>query len=284
MDLTTISNKKICFFLFLCFVAHFLIQAFVVLPLAFILSDINIGLQMIIIAFFYILVTTLSLKALVKKGFNLGLSDFRIDKPTLNLFAILSGVGLVSFVVLSYVFFVKGELVINSLSPLQTFNTFAQTFFFIGLGASITEEFVFRGVALGLVEKKWGIKAAIVLPNLIWAVLHILTSDFSDPIGILMRVGSISYVGIIFSIITIKTNTIWVAVFFHSIWNYTNTGIIYISTKEKAESPLNFVIESENLFITGGTFGIDGSVITMLGFSLLLVAYLLKYRNSVSHG
>ncbi len=282
MDFTEVSQKKVLSYVLVCFLAHFLVQVAVVVPLSLILSSINIGAQMIIIAFFYILATTLSLKIILKKGFQLRLSDVRIDRLRISLFTVLSGIGLVSFVAVTYLFLVEGEFVVNHLSPLQSFNTFAQTFFFIGLGASITEEFVFRGVAMGLVEKKWGVKAAILLPNLIWSVLHIISSDFSDLTGTFIRVASITYVGIIFSIITIKTNTIWNAVFLHSIWNYASTGILFISTKGKEESPLNFIIASDNPLITGGAFGMDGSVISMLGFSLLLASYLYKYRVSRS--
>lgn len=278
MDFTEVSQKKVLSYVLICFLAHFLVQVAVVLPLSLILSSINIGIQMMVIAFFYILAVTLSLKIILKKGFQLTLSDVRIDRGRISLFTILSGISSVSFVVLSYIFLVNGQFVINNLSPIQTFNTFAQTFFFIGLGASITEEFVFRGVAMGLVEKKWGVKAAIAMPNLIWSVLHIISSDLSDLTGTFIRVASTTYVGIIFSIVTIKTNTIWNAVFLHSIWNYASTGIIFISTKGKEESPLNFIIESDNPLITGGAFGMDGSVISMVGFSLLLVAYLYKYR------
>lgn len=277
------STPKILFLILMCFLGQIIIPL-IIIPFA--MLELNNIIKMLIVSILYIITAFLYLHLLTTKSLNLKLSNFRINFNinktnifNINWFCAISGLLLVLFVVISYILFVNGELVLNNLSSLEFLDTFVQTFFFIGIATSIVEEFLFRGVALKLIEIKWGSKWAIIIPAIIWAIFHIITSNFTDPYGSIIRVISVTYVGIIFSIITLKTNTIWHTVFLHFIWNYTTTGVIHISTAPSIRSPINFILQTDNILLTGSSYGIDSSIISMTGFSLLLIAYLFKYKN-----
>lgn len=207
-------------------------------------------------------------------------STFRISLSGFSPFFLAISILVVAGIFTSYFIFVPGRLVYNSLDFMQLFWTFLRSCFVVGLVAAVVEEFAFRGVWLTLIEKKLGTFSAVCLPALFWAFLHLLGSDFSDLSGSIIRIISVSYIGIVLSLVTIATNSVWNAVFFHWLWNFTSSGIINIGTNINESVPINFVLETENIFLTGSSFGIDGSIISLAGYTLLLatsVFYIKKY-------
>ena len=50
---------------------------------------------------------------------------------------------------------------------------------FTGIAAGFVEEMVFRGVILNLLRKKWNRKVAVIVPSVLFGMVHILGMDFS---------------------------------------------------------------------------------------------------------
>ena len=48
---------------------------------------------------------------------------------------------------------------------------------FYGLAAGTVEEMVFRGLIMGILERRFGIKAAVIAPSVLFGALHIIGRD-----------------------------------------------------------------------------------------------------------
>ena len=73
-----------------------------------------------------------------------------------------------------------------------------------------------------------------------------------------------------FSLITIETKSIWNSAFVHAIWNMVIIGgILQIGNQVSEYSIYSYVFKSEYFFITGGDFGIEASVISVIASILV---------------
>ena len=61
----------------------------------------------------------------------------------------------------------------------QIFRTLSAGIMFTGIAAGFVEEMVFRGVILNLLRKKWNRKVAVIVPSVLFGMVHILGMDFS---------------------------------------------------------------------------------------------------------
>ncbi|MDE6538616.1 MAG: CPBP family intramembrane metalloprotease, partial [Ruminococcus sp.] len=73
----------------------------------------------------------------------------------------------------------------------------------------------------------------------------------------------------------------------HAVWNMSTLGLMHIGTMyigpENDNSALfNFVLKSDNRLITGGDFGIESSVIAIVGYvAVSIIAFIMiKKENS----
>ncbi|MDE6981293.1 MAG: CPBP family intramembrane metalloprotease, partial [Lachnospiraceae bacterium] len=158
------------------------------------------------------------------------------------------------------------------------FRNFWKAFGCIGLGAALAEELLFRGMVLKLVEIKFGTKCALLFPAVFWAFLHLFTADFSQGVSALLRVISVTYVGFVFSVITVVTGSIWNSVFFHAMWNFITSGVIFVGNKANDHVMFNYVPAEGNALLTGGENGLDGSVITMVCYTVVMILAAFPWR------
>ena len=116
--------------------------------------------------------------------------------------------------------------------------------------------------------------------SFIFGGLHIIGRDL-DIISIIQLMVAGTFVGILFSLITIESNSIWNSVIVHSIWNIVFIGkIINIGISENPESIYNIVLLSKNLLITGGDFGVEASLPSISIYIIFsLVVYKLLKNN-----
>jgi hypothetical protein len=272
------SNRKMVFGVLLCILGQVLIQIALVPVVLLSLPEL---LESLVMSVLYVCLTLLFVRWMTGKFLHRDLADFRITKlrPDI-LWAVELGAGVILPIFL-YVMCVPGEWKVFSLSPLRMCITFVKAFGSIGLGAALAEELLFRGIVLRLVEVKLGTKWAFILPAVFWAFLHLLSADFSQGASSLVRVLSVTYVGVVFSVITVVTGSVWNSVFFHTMWNFITSGVIAIGDQANDHVMFNYVSAGGNIFLAGGENGIDGSVLTLGCYTLAMVLVLfLSRRNS----
>ena len=88
-------------------------------------------------------------------------------------------------------------------------------------------------------------------------------------------------IGIFLSLYVIKTNDIWGAAGYHSMWNFVQ-GTFYgisVSGTNVGSAVLSSEIKPGNIFLTGGKFGMEGSIVATVVMAAVLVLGMLYYNR-----
>ena len=147
--------------------------------------------------------------------------------------------------------------------------------FLIGMGAGMIEEMTFRGVIMSVIERKWGKKVAILVPSIIFALGHVAAKPLDGVSFWLLFVAGVS-VGIMFSLITYESGSIWCGALVHAVWNACiSGGLIDIGVMPSEGAVYSYILDVNSPIITGGNYGIESSAIAILGYLIVaLVAWL----------
>lgn len=216
----------------------------------------------------------INLKILIEKVLKSNLNEYRIYPTNMKLKYV--GIGFLMVILVTILLIITGaEFKIgNATNKLEIITG---SVFFFGIATGIAEESIFRGVILGVLEKKLNRKWAILIPSVVFGGLHIIGRQL-DIISIIQLMIAGTFVGILFSLITIESNSIWNSAIVHSIWNIVFIGnIINIGISENSDSIYNIVLLSKNLLITGGDFGVEASlpaIAIYIIFSLIVYKWL----------
>ena len=150
------------------------------------------------------------------------------------------------------------------------------------LKAGVLEEMLFRGYILKLLELKWGKVVAVLLPSFLFSLMHIPSMDEFSVAGISLLVISGTLVGIMFSLITYKGNSISNSSLLHAVWNFVFvTDMIHITTAEGiyGEPIFSIIIPSDHVLVTGAGFGVEASIIAITGYLFVCGAVLLRRKR-----
>lgn len=150
------------------------------------------------------------------------------------------------------------------------------------LKAGVLEEMLFRGYILKFLELKWGKAAAVLLPSFLFSLMHIPAMDEVSVAGILLLVISGTLAGIMFSLITYKGNSISNSCLLHAVWNFVFvTDMIHITTAQGiyGEPVFSIIIPSEHVLVTGAGFGVEASIIAIIGYLFVCGAVILRKKR-----
>lgn len=140
------------------------------------------------------------------------------------------------------------------------------------LATGVFEELVFRGGVFRIAEKWFGSWIALLVSSLVFGFVH-LENDAATMRGIL----SIStWAGILLAATYMLTRRLWLGIGLHAAWNYTQ-GTIYSGIVSGNEAPTRGLIRSTMQgpdWLTGGTFGVEASVVALMVCSAVGVAML----------
>ena len=140
--------------------------------------------------------------------------------------------------------------------------------FYLGLAAGFVEEAVFRGVFLSVLERRFHRWVGIVLPSVLFAALHLIGAQL-DLAGAVQLLVSGSLVGILFSLVAVETGSIWCSALMHAVWNMVMVGgILHIGPSAQADAVANYVLTGSSTLLTGGSFGVETSVIAMAAYAV----------------
>ncbi len=143
---------------------------------------------------------------------------------------------------------------------------------------SAGEEIMFRGYFLTNSTVKCPLWPAVVLNGFLFAVGHMVNPGGAAFLAFL----NVTLVGVLFAVLTLRRGNIWAACALHGLWNYTQ-GFLYglpISGKESGGGTLlQFSLADGKPLITGGAFGIEGSVLVTVVNVLAIVLVLFLTRD-----
>ena len=139
----------------------------------------------------------------------------------------------------------------------------------IAVKSGILEEMLFRGFIMKLLEARWGRTVAILAPSLVFALLHVSSMTTFDLGGFLLLLVGGTSVGVMFSLVAYKGKSIANSALLHAVWNFVMiTDVLHITTAQGAYgAPLaSILIPEEPMLLTGGAFGVEVSVVAIVGY------------------
>ena len=207
------------------------------------------------------------------------MSFFRITGFRLSAFGVTAAILLPAAVVGFYLLLIDGELLVDTGMRYSDMLSWALR---AGLRAGITEELIFRAFIMKLIEQRWNRAAAVFVPSVVFALLHTV-QGMGAPDLIMLFIAGVA-VGLMFSLITYSADSIWDAVLVHAVWNALILGIVHISTAGGLRLLVNYRIDSGNILITGGRFGIEAGLPASAAFIIVCIAAVFKIKRKSRAG
>lgn len=227
----------------------------------------------------YIAFAYLFIKLICKKYIKGDMSDYNIPSFKIEIKWCVVAVLLPLIITAFYILFVPGSFEQNVLDVNSKLELLSAGIFFTGLGAGIVEELVFRGIMMRVIEKRFNKKIAIIVPSVLFGVLHIIGMGFNIlSCALVLLAGTL--VGIMFSLIASETKSIWNSAIVHTLWNIIIIGgIMWIGTEFDEYSLFSYVLDVKSFLLTGGEFGIESSIIAVIGYGLVCLLVILSNKK-----
>jgi membrane protease YdiL (CAAX protease family) len=142
----------------------------------------------------------------------------------------------------------------------------------LSLGAGFFEELVFRAILFRIVEEKLGSWIALAISSLFFGVAHI-----GNPNATLFSTIAIAIeAGILLGAAYMLTRRLWFAVGIHIAWNYVQGAVFGIAVSGgEVKGLMSSHLEGNELF-SGGAFGVEASLITLVICTLAGILFLWK--------
>lgn len=121
-----------------------------------------------------------------------------------------------------------------------------------------TEELVCRGYLLRTLMGRYRPTTAVALVSLFFAALHLMNPDASA-----MSFLQTALIGVLFSLVCLRTNGLWWAIGLHAAWNYTLAVVASLPVSGVTLSHLLDVEVVGPPWLTGGSYGLEASVLTL---------------------
>ncbi len=140
------------------------------------------------------------------------------------------------------------------------------------------EELVTRAWLIPQLAKRTNLKVAIIISSSLFTLLHLGNSGITFLSAI-----DLFLFGVAMSLYLLKTDTVWGVAGIHGAWNFAQGNLfgILVSGQPSGTSLMTFLPQGDQGWLSGGSFGIEGFIMTSLILLLLIVhlAYQLKKEN-----
>ena len=135
-----------------------------------------------------------------------------------------------------------------------------------------TEEVATRGWLLTRIAARTNLPLAIAISSSLFGILHMGNAGVT-----FLSVLNIILDGVLAGLLFIYTDSIWLVVAQHGTWNYVQGNLLgfQVSGTGADASIFSFTMGDGPDWLTGGAFGVEGSIITTL---VLLVSLVIVYR------
>lgn len=141
--------------------------------------------------------------------------------------------------------------------------------------AALLEEIAYRGLLFRILENAWGTMPALWLQSLIFAADHIANvGDRATTLELFTTVVSGVMIGAFWTMIFVHTRNLWVVAFNHAAWNFTIilAGITLSGIEDWRGKGLIETVAHGPSWLTGGVFGPEDSIVTIIAVTAVVVA------------
>lgn len=225
-----------------------------------------------------LLLTCLFFWLYTAKVTHLKMDFFRINM-NVKFWGLLFAVLLPVFVII--VFLLIGKAEIASFGPSEVILIVISSIL-TALKAGITEEMLFRGFVMKLLESRWNRYVAVLVPSFLFSLLHIPSMETFSIIGVILLIVSGTLVGVMFSVVAYKGSSIANSAMIHTVWNFAMiTGILQITTEQGyyGNPIFSIIIPADNVLLTGAGFGVEASIIAIIGYACICVVCLISKKK-----
>jgi membrane protease YdiL (CAAX protease family) len=126
--------------------------------------------------------------------------------------------------------------------------------------AAVLEEVVMRGVVFRILEQWLGSWIALAISAILFGLLHLL-----NPGVTIMSAGAVMVdAGILLAAAYMLTRRLWFCIGIHLAWNFTEGGVFSAAISGGATNGLLQARLVGPVWLTGGTFGAEASVVAVL--------------------
>ena len=137
-----------------------------------------------------------------------------------------------------------------------------------------TEEILLRGFITQAVARRWGLIAAVVVQSIVFAAMH----GANPGMGVVPFVNLVLF-AVFASAWTLADGSLWGICAWHGVWNWAQGNLLGVAVSGNAvpDSIFSYTPHEGSIdLLTGGTFGIEGSLVTS---ALLLIGAVLAWRR-----
>jgi membrane protease YdiL (CAAX protease family) len=130
-----------------------------------------------------------------------------------------------------------------------------------GFATAIVEEIIFRGILFRIVDDAWGLWPALIVSALFFGGVHIGNQNATWWTSFAIAVEAGVLLGVVYHV----TKSLWACIGMHMSWNFLQ-GTVFGSPVSGMAPKSSWLVPqfSGPDWLTGGSFGIEGSVLTVL--------------------
>lgn len=144
----------------------------------------------------------------------------------------------------------------------------------VSIGAAVTEELLFRGLALQAIELLAGSRVALVVTAALFGLIHLANPDATLWSSVAIAIEA----GVLLGAAFLWRRDIWFVVGLHCAWNATE-GLLGIPVSGHTADGLFATETSGPAILTGGGFGLEASLVPVLISLALAVPMLVLARR-----
>ncbi len=222
-----------------------------------------IGIYLIWIAFVFILVIASSENIIDFLGIN-------IDRETISLFitGLLMALSIQSIIVI--IMYFCG--IVSSIYIVFASNRMGSLFggLFVSFIVAFSEELVFRGYPIrkmhNCIKEVW----ILVITGLVFSIMHASNPGYNLNAFIFLFLANI-----LLGKLIIDSQSLWGSISFHFAWNFTEGYVFGLPISGTTSNAAIFrIILKGNSLISGGTFGIEASLISIIILAITILLYI----------
>lgn len=128
------------------------------------------------------------------------------------------------------------------------------------------EELVFRAILFRIVEQRWGLRIAVVSNVLLFALAHLPNEHVSVVAVLVTAAAGAGLLGVY-----LLTRRVWIAMGMHFAWNYLFDALLSVPVSGHAARGWIQVVPAGPEWLSGGAYGVEGSVVTLLAWAAAAV-------------
>lgn len=131
-----------------------------------------------------------------------------------------------------------------------------------------TEEIIVRGWLFPVISVRSRIWVGIIVTSFLFGFLHLLNPGIT-----ILSISNIILVGVFAAFYVLKDSSLWGICAWHSIWNWAQYNVygFAVSGMTIYSTPLFKPVTKGSEVLHGGSFGIEGSIITTIMLSIALI-------------